>query len=264
MLDIRRRYIRGLVTAVIMVLCITAALIASPFKAEASESGWNAALSSIDVLHDTFTALEGVNKLDKQQIQVLRKQNDDKLKTVNAKVQMIDKAKIDRLKSEADQVQKKYAPLLSEYTELGKKAADARKRKDQKAAVLLDLKRNKLKAAATAARLEIKTKKDALAAARKDMSAKAKVVKDALAPVQTLKKQVTTENKLITASNSIRTAADKRYKAAIKQGNAVTAAAEMALMYKELGKVNASQKKIYKWEEQMSTTIQSGEAKLPK
>ncbi|MGN7166133.1 hypothetical protein ACTHSJ_09795 [Paenibacillus cellulositrophicus] len=252
--------------SLLTVLCCTVALfMLGPSKADAaSDSAWDAALQSIGVLHDSYKALDEANKLKKQQIQVLRKQNDDRLKSVNAKVQGIDKAKIDKLKSEADQAQKKYQPLLNEYTDLGKKAADARKRKDQKAALQYDLKRNQIKASASAARAEIKSRKDALAAAKKEASAKAKAVKDTLAQVQTLKKQVTAENKKITAANSTRSASDKRYKAAIKLGNAITATAELTVMYKELGKISASLNQIYQWEKQIDSVIRTAETKLPK
>ncbi|WP_223069772.1 hypothetical protein [Paenibacillus caui] len=227
-------------------------------------SGWNNALSSIDGLYDSFTALESIIRLEKQEIQALRSKNNDQLKALNAKIKMIDKAKIDRLKLEAEQAQKKNAPLLKEYAALGKQAAEARKRKDKKAADLLDLKRNKLKASVEAARLENRLKNEALSEAKKQATAKAKVVKDALAPVQTLKKQITAENKKITSANKSMTAAGKRYRAAVKQGNAIAAAAEMTLMYGELGHIHASLKNIYGWEGQIASMLRAAEAKLPK
>ncbi|MGG4103205.1 hypothetical protein AAXB25_04685 [Paenibacillus lautus] len=256
----KNRYINSLVVLLIMFFL----LVARPLYAEASNTGWDAALTSIDQLYDNFTALELANKQDKQQIQVLRKQNNDKLKEINSKVQLIDKVKLDKLKTEADQTQKKYAPMLAEYTDLGKKAAEARKRKDRKSALLYDLKRNRIKASANAARQEIKLKKDALTAAKKQAAAKAKIVKDALLPVQSLKKQITAENKKITDFNKNKNEVNKRYKTAVKEGDAVKAAAELKRIVDDANQIHALQKKIFEWEGDIRSAIHAADAKLSK
>lgn len=255
----KNRCITGLVVLIMFFL-----LVARPLYAEASNTGWDAALTSIDQLYDNFTALELANKQDKQQIQVLRKQNNDKLKEINSKVQLIDKVKLDKLKTEADQTQKKYAPMLAEYTDLGKKATEARKRKDRKSALLYDLKRNRIKASANAARQEIKLKKEALAAAKKQAAAKAKIVKDALLPVQTLKKQITAENKKITDFNKNKNEVNKRYKTAVKEGDAVKAAAELKRIVDDANQIHALLRKIFEWEGNIRSTIHAAEAKLSK
>ncbi|MGO4785834.1 hypothetical protein AB4124_00110 [Paenibacillus sp. 2KB_20] len=255
----KNRYINSLVVLIMFFL-----LVARPLYAEASNTGWNAALTSIDQLYDNFTALELANKQDKQQIQVLRKQNNDKLKEINSKVQLIDKVMLDKLKTEADQTQKKYAPMLAEFTDLGKKATEARKRKDRKSALLYDLKRNRIKGAVNTARQEIKLKKDALTAAKKQAAAKAKIVKDALLPVQTLKKQITAENKKITDFNKNKNEVNKRYKAAVKEGDAVKAAAELKRIVDDANQIHALQKKIFEWEGNIRSTIHAADAKLSK
>ncbi|MGG3306709.1 hypothetical protein ABER23_04700 [Paenibacillus lautus] len=255
----KNRYINSLVVLIMFFL-----LVARPHYAEASNTGWDAALTNIDQLYDNFTALELANKQDKQQIQVLRKQNNDKLKEINSKVQLIDKVKLDKLKTEADQTQKKYAPILAEYTDLGKKATEARKRKDRKSALLYDLKRNRIKGAVNTARQEIKLKKDALTAAKKQAAAKAKIVKDALLPVQTLKKQITAENKKITDFNKNKNEVNKRYKAAVKEGDAVKAAAELKRIVDDANQIHALQKKIFEWEGNIRSTIHVADAKLSK
>ncbi|WP_138494229.1 hypothetical protein [Paenibacillus pinistramenti] len=225
---------------------------------------WGSALSSLDAVHDSFSALEAIVKAEKAEITAINKKNNTQLSQINASIQVIDKTKIDQLKSAAEAAAKKYAPLLEEYASLGKQSAAARKNKDKKTADLLDLKRNKLKASVDAAKLEIKTKKEALASARKLAAAKKKTVQDALLPVKTLKQQITAENKLVSAASKNITAADKLYRAAVKQGNAVTAAAEMTLMYSELGKIHASQKKIRTWADKITATLNAAQAKLPK
>ncbi|MNB83894.1 hypothetical protein D3C75_307360 [compost metagenome] len=253
----------------IIVLCIFGALLAAlpglavPAHAAAFEPEFAAAIGSIDQLYDGYTALETAIKLQKSQIQELRSRNDDRQKSIAAKVKLIDKAKIEQLNSASVQVSGKHAALLQQYSDLGKRAAAARKSKDKKSADLLDLQRNKLKPSVEAARLEIKNAKEALAAAKKSASAKAKLVTDALVPVQNLRKQVTAENKKIAAANRTRTAAGKRYRLAVKQGAAITAATEMALMYNELGKINACWKTIYGYEKQIAAALSTAEAKLP-
>ncbi|ANS73471.1 hypothetical protein AWM70_01800 [Paenibacillus yonginensis] len=225
---------------------------------------WSSALSSLDGLHDSFTALEAVVKAEKAQITALNKTNNDQLSRINAGISSIDKTKISQLQSAADAAAKKYAPLLDEYTSLGKQAAAARKIKDKKKADLLDLKRNKMKPEVEAAKQEIKVKKDALTAARKQAAAKKKTVQDALLPVKTLKQQMAAENKLISAANKNKSAAEKLYRAAVKQGNAITAAAEMAVMYTELGKVHSSQQKLKSCADKITAALKTAQAKLPK
>lgn len=239
-------------------------LLFGPFASTASADSWNAALTSVDRIYDGKTALETLIKLEKQETQALRKRNDEDLKAINAAVKNIDKGKIDQLKAAADQAVAKHTPLLNEYTNLGKQITAAKKNKDKKTADLLELKRGKLKPAQEAARLEIKNKKAALTAAKQAAAAKAKLVKDALAPVTVSRKQITEENKLIAAANKKRSAADKLYKAAVKQGNAITAATQIALIYNELGKIHASQQKIRNWEKQVTAALNTARAKLPK
>ncbi len=232
-------------------------------RASAAGDGWAAALSGIDALYDGYTALETANKIEKQAIQALRKDSEARLKTVNASVKAIDKAKIDRLAADAVALPNRHAALLKQYADLGKQAADARKRKDKKNADLLDLKRNKLKPSVDAAKSEIAKAKEALASAKKQAAAKAQIVKNALTPVAALKKQVTAENKTIAAYNKTRAASYKRYRSSVKSGGAITAAAELALMYTQLDKIHASQQKIYGWEKQIAAAIQSAAAKIP-
>lgn len=233
-----------------------------PGKAEAGS--WDTALNTVDGLYDSVSAMDSVIKLEKQNTQVLRKSNDAVQKAINESVKNIDKSKLTELKAAADQAEKKYAPLLADYANLGKQITAAKKNKDKKTADLLDLKRNRLKPSVDAAKLEIKNKKAALSAAKQAAAAKTKLVKDALAPVTVLRKQITEENKLIAASNKSRAVADKLYKSAVKQGNAVTAAAELTIIYGELGKVHSSQQKIYSWEKQITSVLTSAKAKLPK
>ncbi|WP_410771462.1 hypothetical protein [Fontibacillus sp. BL9] len=237
--------------------------ITGPSLVQASDIVWNTALNNIDRLYDDFTALKTANALEKQQIQSLSKENNDKLKEINRNVQLIDKSKLDQLKSISDQAQQKYGPLLKEYTNLGKKAAEARKRKDQKSALLYDLKRNAIKTSVNQARQEIAGKKKVLASARKQATAKAKVVKDTLLGVQSLKKQITAENQHISEINKTKSAADKRYKTAVKQGNAVAAAAELELMVDALTQIQASQQKIFAWQQTIANTLKLAESRLP-
>lgn len=246
-------------------LLIVALVFSFPASGRASSAGdvWAAALSGIDALYDGYTALETANKIEKQAIQALRKDNEARLKTVNAAVKAIDKAKIDRLTADAAAAQNRHAALLKQYGDLGKQASDARKRKDKKNADLLDLQRNKLKPSVDAAKSEIAKAKEALASAKKQAAAKAQVVKNALTPVTALKKQVTAENKTIAAYNKTRAASYKRYRSSIKSGGAITAAAELTLMYTQLNKIHASQQKIYGWEKQIAAAIQSAAAKIP-
>ncbi|WP_212976750.1 hypothetical protein [Paenibacillus azoreducens] len=252
----RRRSINIVVFMVVFLLIISGPL-------HAAASGWDAAFSNIEQLHDRFTALESAITTDKQQITALRKQNNDRLQEINRKVQLIDKVLVERLKSEAEQAKRKYAPMLAEYAELGRKAAEARKRKDSKSALLFDLKRNRIKASALAAKQEIKAKKEALAAAKKQANAKAKAVKAELLPVQAFKKQITVENAKIAELNKSKQEANKRYKTAVKQGDAVSAAAELKGMVEALNRVQVSQRKILEWEGNIAKALRSAEAKIP-
>ncbi|MCA1295360.1 hypothetical protein LBW89_20335 [Paenibacillus sp. alder61] len=229
----------------------------------ARADGWEEALLTVDTLHDSFSALESLIKLEKLDTQTLRKQNNDRLKAIQTKIKNIDKGKLEQFKASYDQALKKHAPSLEQYKTLTKQAAAARKTKDAKKAALLDLKRNNLKPAVDAAKLDIANRKSALTTAKKQAAAKAKEIRTSLASIQPLKKQIAAENKLINRTNKNKSAAEKLYRAAIKKGNAVMAAAQMTIMYAELGKVNQSQKKIHAWEKQIEGYLKAAESKLP-
>ncbi|MCT2194580.1 hypothetical protein ACL02P_06105 [Paenibacillus sp. MB22_1] len=254
-----RNSIRLLLLAV-----ITISLMMSGTRPMYAASSWEAALSGIDAMYDGLTAVQTLVKQESLEISALRKKNNDALAAINAKLKAIDQATITRLTQESESLQRKHASLLEEYKSLGKQVSAAKIRKDKKSADLLELKRNQLKPAATAASAEIKAKKDALAAAKKAKAAKVKVVKDALAPVQTLKKQITAENKSVAAARKHLSAADKRYKASVKRGDAIVAALELKIVYDQTKTIHTSLTKVYDWEKQISRTITNASAKLPK
>lgn len=249
---------------IVAITVLLAFLLNLPMQATAAEEGWNGALTQIEQLHGSFTLLESGIKLEGAEIRALRKKNNDALKVVNTRVQAIDQVEIGRLTAAAKQTEEKHAPLLKEYSDLGKQATVARKAKDTKKALLLDLKRNKIKASATTARADIKLKKDTLALAKKQAAAKAMLVKEALVPVQTLKKQIAAENKTVSAAEKIRSDANKRYRAAVKQGDAILAMTEMQLVFNQMTKIRESQGKLYRSEEQIAALIRTAETKLPK
>jgi colicin import membrane protein len=224
---------------------------------------WDSALDDINGLYGKYTSLQAALKSDVSTIQLLRKQNNETLKSIHAVIASTDKAHLSRLSSEAISVQKKHASLLEQYGTLGKQSTAAKKARDIKTATLLDLRRNKLKAAVTIAQTEIKAKTDALATARKQTAAKIKPIKDALAPITAWKKQITAENKNITVAQKVRSEADKRYKSAVKQGDAITAATEMRTSYEKMVQIHSLQQKIYIWEQKIALALRAAECKLP-
>lgn len=250
--------------AALMIVCLCLGGVAPGISsALAAEPEWEEAITGIERLYDAYTSLEASNKLAKQQIQSLRKQNNEKLKSLQSQIRLIDKAKLDQLKLQADQIQTKHAPLLAEYTDLGKKASEARKRKDQKSALIYDLKRNRIKASVTHARQEIKSRKDALSAAKNQASAKSKAAKDALKGVTPLKQRITAENKQVSAYNKAKASSNQRYKAAVKEGDASSAAGELGGIVAVMTKIGASYSKIYEWEQDIADILESAETKLP-
>lgn len=224
---------------------------------------WDSALDDINGLHGNYTSLQVALKSDSSKIQMLRKQNNETLKSIHSVIESTDKVLLSRLSSEATSAQKKHAPLLEQYSTLSKQSTAAKKAKDFKTATLLDLRRNKLKGAATLARTEIKAKTDALATARKQTAAKIKPIKDALAPVTALKKQITAENKNIAVAQKVRSEADKQYKLAVKQGDAITAVSEMRISYEQMKRIHDMHQNIYSWEQKISLALRSAESKLP-
>ncbi|MEK4511316.1 hypothetical protein [Paenibacillus sp. FSL K6-2524] len=226
-------------------------------------SDWDTALEDINALHDNYIDLQEVIQADNLKIKKLRKQNNDDLKSIKAKLNAIDQILLNRLKTEAELIQQKHSSLLKQYSTLSKQSAAAKKTNDTKAVTIFDLKRNKLKPAATTARAEVKAKTDALTAARKQTATKTKPTKDILVLVTTLKQQVVAENKILANAQQARSEADKRYKVAIKQGDAISAATEMKLSYQQMDIIQSMQKKLYDLEQRIATTLRSAESKLP-
>ncbi|KWX78611.1 hypothetical protein [Paenibacillus jilunlii] len=270
MKDVRRKYIAaekrysaGLSGRWIGLLILLIALTAhAPFAAAAAD--WDSALEQIHTLYNDYTGLQTTLKSESTRTQTLRKQNNADLKAINLKLKAEDAGLLNRLKTEAEAMKKKHAPLLEEYTSLSKQITAARKAGNLKSAALLEIKRNKLKAAAASARSEVKAKNTALAVARALTAAKIKPAKEALAPVSNLKKQITAQNKAASTAQSERTDADKRYKAAIASGDAITAAAAMKLSYARMGELRTYGQQSYAWEQKITLALRTAEAKLPK
>ncbi|WP_342439667.1 hypothetical protein NSS79_13025 [Paenibacillus sp. FSL L8-0436] len=252
-------YFRRLAGLLIVLVLLTGNI---PLAAAAGD--WDSALEEFHDLYEDYTGLQVTLKAEISRNQTLRKQNTSDLSAINSQLQSINQTLLNRLKSEAEAMQKKHAPLLEQYTTLGKQASAARKANNQKSAAFLNLKRNKLKASATAARAEIKVKTTALAEARKSTAAKIKPTKDALAPVSALRKQITAENKKVSELQAIRSEADKRYKGAIKAGDAVAAAAGIKLSYAKMSEIRVMVQQMYSWEQKISAALRTAESKIPK
>ncbi|UQZ36202.1 hypothetical protein C2I18_23365 [Paenibacillus sp. PK3_47] len=236
----------------------------SGYAPQAAAEAWDSALDEIHSLYSNYTELQVTLKSENAATQALRKQNNIDLAAINKQLQSTDLELLNKLKSEAEAVQKKHAPLLTQYSSLGKQASEARKAKNLKSATLLDIKRNKLKVAAEAAKAEVKAKTTALSKARAAAAAKVKPAKDALLPAAALKKQITAENKKVSAAKSVRSQADKSYKSAVKNGDAVAAAAAMKKSYAKMGEIRTMGQQIYRWEKQIASILRTAEAKLPK
>lgn len=221
------------------------------------------AINRMDGMYRDLDALQLVIKAVDQQIRAVRKTNHENVKTVRSRIRAVDQNLLARRKNEADQTRQKHAVLLAQYSSLGKQATAARQRKDKQQAALIDLKRNALKTSVTAARADIKAKNDALAAAKKHTALKVTPAKEALKPIQAIREQVTGENKILASYKKSRAAADRRFKSSIKQGNAATALIDMSQAYVWMGKISASQKKIYTLEQSIAKAIGIATGRLP-
>ncbi|MCL9661888.1 hypothetical protein L2089_14395 [Paenibacillus hunanensis] len=237
-------------------LCLVLFLTGMPLP-EAQAASSSSAMSSIDTLYDSITALERVLELQNVQIRALRQQNNASLKGVQERIRQLDTSRLATMQTALKQLENRHAPLLKRYADLGKRIAEARKKKDDRNVQSLLLERNGIKAQVEAARAELKNKRTELATARKASTVRKQQLRSLLQPVQTLKKQITSENKAITAAWKIRTSARKGYHASVRQGNAVTALAHLTVVYKQLGQVQASRQKILNWEQQITKTIQT-------
>lgn len=259
----RRGFTRASLSRIVVVL-ILLSLLTTPGTRAMAASEWDTALDEIHNLYTDYTSLQTSLKSDLQRNQALRKQNSAALAAVNKQLQATGAVQIAKLRSAAESVQKKHTPLLEQYTALGKQITAARKANNLKTATLLEIKRNKLKPAATAARAEVKSADSALAAAKAEAAAKNKPAKDALAPVAQLKKQIAAQNKLFSAAQAERSDADKRYKAGIQAGDAAKAATAMKESYNRMVGLRTMAGQLYSWEQQISTALRSAEQKLPK
>lgn len=248
----------------ISVMLILLMFWSSPVHQVSAASDWDAALDEIHNLYTEYTGLQVSLKSDIQRNQALRKENNTALTAINTRLEATHAIQLAKLKAEADAMKKKHAPLLEQYASLGKQATAARKANNLKNAAVLDIKRNKLKPAAAAARAEVKVTAAALAEAKAQSSARNKPAKDALAPVANLRKQITAQNKLFSAAQADRSEADKNYKAAVKAGDAAKAAAAMKLSYGKMGELRIMVARMYSWEQQISAALRAAESKLPK
>ncbi|MFF2907273.1 hypothetical protein [Paenibacillus sp. NPDC057934] len=233
-------------------------------QAEAAASDWDMALERISNLYNDYSAVQENITLNTGTLQKLRKQNNDELKVIQGKLKSTGQVQIDNLKLQVDAARNKHAPLLEKYKTLGQQAAAARKAKDLKNAAVLDLQRNKLKAAVSAAQAEIKAKSETLAVVRKQTTDKTQPARETLAAISALRKETATGNRELTVAQRLRTEAHKRYQAGMKQGDAHAAADGMETSFAKMKIVQALQLKLIGWEKQISTLLRAAELKLPK
>ncbi len=246
-----------------MIFCVWTALQVNVPQVSAADR-WDTALAHVDIVYDNVTTLKGTTLSVTQHIQEQRTKNNDVLKLLNIKINAIDVEWIKKLQIKYNQALREHSPLLERYTGLSKQATAAKEQKNKKIADLLDLQRNKIRTSVEVARADIKAKKAALSSAKKQRASKVKIVKDSLVPVRNFKKKITAENKTITAAKKIYSAAESSYRVSVKQGDAVTAATDITLMYDQMVIIHSSLQKVFDWEKQISQTIVISESKLPK
>ncbi|WP_438350403.1 hypothetical protein ACP8HI_07030 [Paenibacillus sp. FA6] len=255
--------VRGIRSSILIILGLLVMFQSNVSQVSAADH-WDNALSHVNNIYDDLTVLKVDISSKKKLIQEQRAMNNDALKQVNVKINNIDLELINRLQIQYDQTLRKHSPVLEQYTALSKQATAAKQNKDKKLADILDLKRNKMLTSVLVARSDVKATKDTLASAKKQRSIKLKKIKEVLAPVQNYKKMITAENKTIATTKQSYSAAEKRYKASVKQGNAITAAEDITLMYNEMQVIQTSQQHIYVWEKQISQIILLIESQIPK
>lgn len=89
---------------------LVVALLISNLPMAAGGTDWDSALNDINGLHGNYTSLQAALKSDSSKIQILRKQNNETLKSIHTVIESTDKALLSRLSSEATTVQRSTLP----------------------------------------------------------------------------------------------------------------------------------------------------------
>lgn len=193
----------GIASALLLALAVSIAVpgsaraaaieLTAPIKADFDKTVAVAGGATATKLKQSYPSLQALLKEDLQlgaQIKALHYANEEAMIALRKAIRDIDRAKLDKLEAEVEQIKAKYKPLFDGYTALNKQISAARALKSKTLNAALGIQADAMKMATQLARDNIRAKEAALKAAKTAAAAAIKAARETLGATDAIKVQI--------------------------------------------------------------------------
>lgn len=185
------------------------------------------------------------------------------LDAVNKRIKLIDADKISRLTNELNATRARYEPLLTLYTSLNKRIADARKLKLKELTSMLATQAELMKPATQLAREDIRVREAALKAAKAAAAATVKALKTSLAAITPLHAQTKTAQSVVSGAKKSLPAVVKTMNACVKSGSHDGTLQSLTTLVASSKSIIDQKTRIVGYENQITAIISKVNAQIP-
>ncbi|EFM11697.1 conserved hypothetical protein [Paenibacillus curdlanolyticus YK9] len=179
--------------------------------------------ATLQRLYDTFILLQQQNAERDTRLKAASKQNDDNEKTLRQRIQLIDKAKIEKLASKVETVKASGQPIFDQYALAVVQLKAAKKLGSKTLIAFMELQADLLEIRAKAAKAEIQAAEAELKQAKTNASSMMKRLRDQLAAIDKEEKAISPERSAISQLNKQKTSEWSDFTYALRGSDAKSA-----------------------------------------
>ncbi|MWC29066.1 hypothetical protein GON22_13270 [Paenibacillus sp. MMS18-CY102] len=186
--------------------------------------------SKLQKLYDTFILLQQQNADRDTRIKAASKQNDDNEKALRQRIQLIDKAKIERLANNAEAAKASYQPLFEQYAVAAAQLKAAKKLGSKGLIAILELQTDLLEISVNVAKADIRGAEAELKTAKTNASNTMKRLRDQLKAIDTEEKVIAPERSAISQLNKQKSSEWSDFAYALRGSDAKSAIRSLATL----------------------------------
>lgn len=216
-------------------------------------------------LKQQYADLQAVQKQDidwDKKVNDLHYKNEEALLATNARIKVIDAAKLSKLENDITAAKKKYEPVFTLYDSLNKQLSIAKSLKNKELTAFLKPQVEAAKVAVQLAKQDIKTKQTALSTAKTAAAKTKSQIKATLAGIDTNKVKVKAAKSTISSVKKQFTTEATILNQVVRKGDATATASSFTRLISYQRQINEQKQKIYTYEQQITSIIAKADSQL--
>lgn len=197
-------------------------------------------------------------------IKSLQYHNEEQLLAIKKQIKEINANKLAQLDQQVQNTRRKYQPLLDSYTAVNKQITAAKSLKNKTLTSYLQVQAKVLKPLTQLAREDIKAKEAALKALKADTTKQAKIIRDTLSRIDTVKVQIRAQRSAMSQIRKSLSPNWSNFKAAAKKSDPRSALTSLNALISLAKQIETQQLRIHTLEKEISTVLAKAKSQIPK